>query len=112
MKLPKELVDAIVNDYSNQNIQRLAGWFERFPESEEVIREVIAGGILKTALKERKWLLSAFLMNSNVSQKGLQAQHALSDEDPFCAELVKAHLNDLDKNKQSLLTHLQDRVQV
>lgn len=112
MKIPKELLDTVVNDYKEQNITRLAEWFRLIPDVEFLIRDRIGGGILKQAIIEEKWLLTSFLMKVNVSEKGLQAQHGMREEHWLSQSLVKANLIGLDKNKMETLAYLQERVKI
>tara|TARA_Y100000310_G_scaffold196471_1_gene196539 strand:+ start:6024 stop:6362 length:339 start_codon:yes stop_codon:yes gene_type:complete len=112
MLISRELEEAIVRDYKEQNISRLREWFRLFPNTEEVIRNRIGGGILKQAMIDEKWLLSAYLMKSKVSEKGLQAQHGIRDEHWVAKKLVKANLVGLDKDRLEMLSYLQDRVKV
>ena len=103
MKVKDQIGPALLLDFKSQNVSRLNEWFKRFPESEEILRDLLQNSALKHALLENMWLSSTFLLRyPNLIDKGLQAQTSLKNPHEACSMLIQSHLQKKESSKKEL----------
>jgi hypothetical protein len=111
MKITDSIAQLMFEDFEQQRIARLQEWDEKFPDSWDEIADLNGGALLKTALNEEKWLLSAYLLrNPNIRRKDLQIQSVSQHDNVFCPLLLQSHVQDLPESKLKLLNELQELV--
>lgn len=70
MKINDSIAKLMFEDFEHQRLTRLQEWDEKFPDSWDKIADLNGGALLKSALMEEKWLLSAYLLrNPNIRKK-------------------------------------------
>ncbi|MBD78108.1 MAG: hypothetical protein CL840_04060 [Crocinitomicaceae bacterium] len=111
MKITDSIAQLMFEDFEQQRLVRLQEWDEKFPDSWDAIADLNGGALLKAALLDEKWLLSAYLLrNPNIRKKELQIASVSQHENIFCPLLLQCHVQDLPASKLKLLNELQDLV--